>query len=100
MNDEIRKLITKAVDAEKSDDALKFSQAALNAANALREPPSPMLDDRDKLRDTREALAAVRRAITSPANKLSIICTVWMDPTDSEHETVVDFVDQTLEDTQ
>ena len=32
---EVKELITKAVKAEKSDDALKFSQAACNAANAL-----------------------------------------------------------------
>jgi hypothetical protein len=31
----IEALIAKARDAEKSDDALKFSQAACNAANAL-----------------------------------------------------------------
>ena len=29
-------LLGKAAEAQKSDDALKFSQAALNAANALR----------------------------------------------------------------
>jgi hypothetical protein len=32
---EVLSLITKAAAAEKSDDALKFSQAACNAANAL-----------------------------------------------------------------
>lgn len=36
MYDHIEALITKAAKAEKSDDALKFSQAACNAANALR----------------------------------------------------------------
>lgn len=39
MNDakktEVELLIDKAVDAEKSEDALRFSQAACNAANAL-----------------------------------------------------------------
>lgn len=33
--EEVTKLIRKAGDAGKSDDALKFSQAALNAANAM-----------------------------------------------------------------
>lgn len=32
---EVEKLIKKAGSAEKSDDALKFSQAACNAANAM-----------------------------------------------------------------
>ena len=32
---QIVEMIDKAAKAEKSDDALKFSQAALNAANAL-----------------------------------------------------------------
>lgn len=32
---EIESLITKAAEATKSEDALRFSQAALNAANAL-----------------------------------------------------------------
>lgn len=32
---EVESLIRKAEEAEKSDDALKFSQAACNAANAL-----------------------------------------------------------------
>jgi hypothetical protein len=32
---EVLALITKAAEAEKADDALKFSQAACNAANAL-----------------------------------------------------------------
>ncbi|ADJ23019.1 hypothetical protein Hden_1207 [Hyphomicrobium denitrificans ATCC 51888] len=32
----IESMIDKAAAAEKSDDALKFSQAALNAANAMR----------------------------------------------------------------
>ena len=36
MSKEIKSLVTKAEKAEKSDDALKFSQAACNAANALR----------------------------------------------------------------
>lgn len=36
MSEEVKTLITKARNAEKSDDALKFSQAACNAANALR----------------------------------------------------------------
>lgn len=35
-NDKIHKLIDKALSAEKSDDALKFSQSALNAAHALQ----------------------------------------------------------------
>ena len=39
MTDEVKKqidsLIQKAAEAEKSDDALKFSQAACNAANAM-----------------------------------------------------------------
>ena len=35
MNDKVEKLITKAADAEKPDEAMKFAQAALNAANAL-----------------------------------------------------------------
>jgi hypothetical protein len=33
--EQIESLITKAERAEKSEDALRFSQAALNAANAL-----------------------------------------------------------------
>jgi hypothetical protein len=32
---EVSKLIEQAAKAEKADDAMKFSQAALNAANAL-----------------------------------------------------------------
>ena len=32
---EVERLIEKAGDAEKADDALKFSQAACNAANAM-----------------------------------------------------------------
>jgi hypothetical protein len=32
---EVKQLITKAANAEKSDDAMKFSQAACNAATAL-----------------------------------------------------------------
>lgn len=34
VNAEVRSLVEKAAKAEKSDDALKFSQAACNAANA------------------------------------------------------------------
>jgi hypothetical protein len=34
-SNEVTKLIEKAASAEKADDAMKFSQAALNAANAL-----------------------------------------------------------------
>jgi hypothetical protein len=34
---QVKEMISKAAEAEKSDDALKFSQAALNAANALRQ---------------------------------------------------------------
>lgn len=33
--DEVNQLIAKAAKAERADDAMKFSQAALNAANAL-----------------------------------------------------------------
>lgn len=33
--DHVKSLIKKAAEAEKSDDALKFSQAAANAANAM-----------------------------------------------------------------
>jgi hypothetical protein len=32
---EVEKLIDKAAEAEKSEDALRFSQAACNAANAM-----------------------------------------------------------------
>jgi hypothetical protein len=32
---QVKEMIAKAAKAEKSDDALKFSQAALNAANAM-----------------------------------------------------------------
>lgn len=32
---EVKSMISKAAKSEKSDDALKFSQAACNAANAL-----------------------------------------------------------------
>ena len=32
---EVERMIKRAGDAEKSDDALKFSQAACNAANAM-----------------------------------------------------------------
>jgi hypothetical protein len=35
MSKEVEDLIAKAAKAEKSDDAMKFSQAAYNAANAL-----------------------------------------------------------------
>lgn len=35
MNNEIEILIRKAAEAEKSEDALRFSQAACNAANAV-----------------------------------------------------------------
>jgi hypothetical protein len=35
-SEEVDALIKKAVEAEKPDDAMKFSQAALNAANAIR----------------------------------------------------------------
>jgi len=34
VSDQVKALVDKAVKAEKSDDALKFSQAACNAANA------------------------------------------------------------------
>jgi len=33
---QVEAMVDKAAKAEKSDDALKFSQAALNAAHALR----------------------------------------------------------------
>ena len=33
--DQVEKLIKKAGESDKSDDALKFSQAALNSANAM-----------------------------------------------------------------
>lgn len=33
-NEAVKRLIEKARDADSSDDALKFSQAALNTANA------------------------------------------------------------------
>lgn len=33
--EQVKQLIAKAADADKSDDALKFSQAAANAANAM-----------------------------------------------------------------
>lgn len=35
---QVEELVKKAVEADKSDDALKYSQAALNAANAFRLP--------------------------------------------------------------
>ena len=35
MEKHVEEMITKAAKAEKSDDALKFSQAACNAANAM-----------------------------------------------------------------
>lgn len=35
MNKHIEELIVKAAAAEKSEDAMRFSQAACNAANAL-----------------------------------------------------------------
>lgn len=35
MESEVKKLVEKASQAEKSDDAMKFAQAALNAANAM-----------------------------------------------------------------
>jgi hypothetical protein len=47
---EIHQLIAKAANADKADDAMKFSQAALNAANALcslmviAQPPSATSD--------------------------------------------------------
>jgi hypothetical protein len=34
-NDHVQKLIEKAAQAEKSEDAMRFSQAAGNVANAL-----------------------------------------------------------------
>lgn len=34
-SNEVKKMIEQAAKAEKADDAMKFSQAALNAANAL-----------------------------------------------------------------
>ena len=34
VSEQVRSLVNKAEQAEKSDDALKFSQAACNAANA------------------------------------------------------------------
>lgn len=36
IKEQVNKMIDKAVAAEKSEDALRFSQAALNAANAKR----------------------------------------------------------------
>ncbi len=36
MKKHVKELIEKACKSEKSDDALKFSQAATNAANAIR----------------------------------------------------------------
>lgn len=35
MNEEVQNLIKRAVDAKTADEAMKFSQAALNAANAI-----------------------------------------------------------------
>ncbi len=35
METEVKELITKAAKAEKSEDAIRFSQAACNAANAM-----------------------------------------------------------------
>ncbi|GEM_PF-4641590 len=35
MEDQVQKLITKAAEAKAPDDAVQFSQAALNVANAL-----------------------------------------------------------------
>ena len=35
VTEEVKSLVAKAVAAKKSDDALKFSQAAVNAANAM-----------------------------------------------------------------
>ena len=35
VSEEVESLVKKAAAAEKSDDALKFSQAACNAANAM-----------------------------------------------------------------
>jgi hypothetical protein len=35
MEKNVEEMITKAAKAEKSDDAMKFSQAACNAANAM-----------------------------------------------------------------
>lgn len=32
----VKELVTKAAGAEKADEAMKFSQAAVNVANALR----------------------------------------------------------------
>jgi hypothetical protein len=34
VNEQVKSLVNKAEQAEKADDALKFSQAACNAANA------------------------------------------------------------------
>jgi hypothetical protein len=36
MKDKVKAMIDKAAQAQTADDALKFSQAACNAANALR----------------------------------------------------------------
>lgn len=35
VTEEIKALVKKAAEAEKADDAMKFSQAATNAANAM-----------------------------------------------------------------
>lgn len=54
--------------------------------------------DRDpRLVEARKALGAIRRAILSEQNSLSIVCTVWMDERDSKNETVVDYIDRTFE---
>lgn len=36
MENEVKSLVTKAEQAKSADDAMKYSQAACNAANALR----------------------------------------------------------------
>lgn len=44
VNEQVISLVNKAAQAEKSDDALKFSQAACNAANAANAVNAAWLD--------------------------------------------------------
>ena len=44
VSEQVKSLVNKAENAEKSDDALKFSQAACNAANAAIAANAAWLD--------------------------------------------------------
>jgi len=53
-----------------------------------------------RLVEAREALAVIRRSIFADINALSICCTVWVNEADSPNETLVDYIDATLDRTK